>query len=282
VFVAMQRAEPALWEALAAHDPNLSAVFAERCEEACSVIPQQLEIVERDAAIGSIATLFFLAGSADVTIDDTDALMLESLIQYPTFEQGLNNRDGVPLDDSLRGAPGFTSGMRTTFARGIYRRLLSLWLAREGPPVVAMHKLTQALSYDLKDGGVELSRKLLSRGGGPIEARPYALLTLGRWGGKDDLPLVEGFFSDQEICINHRISRRQVQIQVREVALAVAAHLTGQDLKSYGYERLQPNAKLLYLAGSLTLGDDAAKARAFKRWADWKASRSRGGQSAGG
>ncbi len=166
--------------------------------------------------------------------------------------------------------------MRVAVTRTLYRQLLGMWIARDTTPIVTQRKLMLAFAYDMKDASLALARQVLDGDGGALDARPYALLALGRYGSIEDLPRIERYFSDEKVCVKHRFNRRDVQVQVREVALAVAARLTKQDPKSYGFDRLQPHPTLVYLAGSLALADDAARVKAFHKWDEWKAARARG------
>ncbi len=69
---------------------------------------------------------------------------------------------------------------------------------------------------------------MLAGNDGPVETKPYALLAVGRFGTGDDVSLLERFFKDERVCVRHRSGFREVQIQVRDVALAVALHLTSK------------------------------------------------------
>ncbi len=88
LFVAMQCAESRLWDALAARDPSLNTIFAEQCDEVQSLI-QQTDAESIEQAVGGIATILFMSGLAEVTVDDDSAVMMETLVHYPAFEQGV-------------------------------------------------------------------------------------------------------------------------------------------------------------------------------------------------
>jgi hypothetical protein len=55
------------------------------------------------------------------------------------------------------------------------------------------------------------------------------------------------------------------------VALAVLVHLTGQDLKEYGYERAAEHPQYGYNLATLTFPDDAARQKALAKWKAWRA-----------
>jgi hypothetical protein len=62
------------------------------------------------------------------------------------------------------------------------------------------------------------------------------------------------------------------QSQVRDVALAVLIHLSGQELKDYGLDHIQPNSKMLFQPGTITFTDPSARTEALKKWDRWAAS----------
>jgi hypothetical protein len=53
---------------------------------------------------------------------------------------------------------------------------------------------------------------------------------------------------------------------VRDVALLTLAHLTKQDKKAFGFERLQEAQPYLYNLGTMGLDNDAKRDEALKKW----------------
>ena len=97
---------------------------------------------------------------------------------------------------------------------------------------------------------------MLKDGGGqPPYAANYALLVVGKFGGPDDVDRLESQLMDQAICAQSRSPRpatppantdptkpqppstRSFETQIRDVALAVMLHLSGQKLADYGFSR---------------------------------------------
>lgn len=247
LFVAMQRAEPALLQALEDNPKEATTQFAERCEAVQYTLHLQNEGIAAGSA-GTIATLLFVGGTEDVHVDDQEAVYLDNIVRFPSF------------DSELRGG---------SMAAGC-RRVLGRWIARNATPGIVVQSLNLAFAYELKEGA-ELARRVLTANEGPVEVKPPALLALGRFGTSDDVPLAESLFKDARICVRHRGALRELQVQVRDVALAVALHLTSQDLKSYGLIHVVPSGQTLYMPASLWFGDEKERQAAFDKWTAWRA-----------
>jgi hypothetical protein len=264
LFVNMQRSEATLLEALASGDPSTSALFAERCQDLqVSLLTQEnpfgvVQTDGEDTNAGSIATLLFVGASPEVKIEEQQVVSIEGFLNYPTYRDAL--------------LPGQNAEL--------YRRLLSGWLIKTGTlsPYVS---LIRALDMDLKDASLNVGRRFLENGGGTVDARPFALLAVSRFGSQADLALVESYFSDEKVCKYPRQSGPvELQNQVRDVALAAAVHLVGLEVKDFGYFHPEANSHSLYLPRSLRFQNDAARKKAFQKWADWKASQAPQPQSA--
>jgi len=61
-----------------------------------------------------------------------------------------------------------------------------------------------------------------------------------------------------------------VELQIRDVSLAVLLHLTGQNLREYGYTSAQPNPATLFQVASLTFLGPAQRDAAMKKWSRWR------------
>jgi hypothetical protein len=252
LFVAMQRAEANLLETLAENPKAAAARLPERCQVAQSALYVQMHMQDElqfpIVTAGTVAALLFVAGAEEVHVDDQDAIYMDSIIHFPNFEEELRN------------------GLQSQNCR----RLLGRWIAKNVTPSIAMQNLTLAFNFELKEGA-ELARRMLAANDGPVEAKPYALLAVGRFGTSEDVPLLERFFKDARVCVRHRGGFREVQIQVRDFALAVALHLTQQELKPYGLTHVQNNAQMLFLPNTVWFADEAARDAAFQKWSDWQA-----------
>lgn len=253
LFVAMQRSEPGLLQAMDDNLKEATTQFAERCESVQYTLHQPNDPVQ-SSATGTIAALLFVGGTEDVHIDDQEAIYLDIIVRYPTF------------DHELKGG---------SLAGGC-RRLLGRWIARNPTPGTVTQNLDLAFAHELKEGA-ELARRVLLANEGQVESKARALLALGRFGSRDDAALAETFFKDARVCVRHRNVLGERQVQLRDVALAVALHLTGQDVKAYGLAHVVPSGQMLYMPASLWFADDKERQAALDKWTAWRAA---GGQPA--
>ncbi|MCA9201928.1 MAG: hypothetical protein KDA59_02745, partial [Planctomycetales bacterium] len=69
---------------------------------------------------------------------------------------------------------------------------------------------------------------------------------------------------------NRRIQKEPIRIQTRDVALAMAVHLSKQDIKEYGYEFANPNTQTVYDIYTLGFLSDKKREAAFAMWKTWR------------
>ena len=55
------------------------------------------------------------------------------------------------------------------------------------------------------------------------------------------------------------------------MALATLVHMTGQNVRDYGFESAQPYAPTVFQVGTLGLNDAEAREKALRKWAQWRA-----------
>jgi hypothetical protein len=150
---------------------------------------------------------------------------------------------------------------------------LGTWIVKDGGAAATYQNLMLAASFELKSEGLAVATKALANETGPAPIRQYAILSLGRFGGKEHLPMIEKCLQD---TTNSNVMQannppHQIEIQIRDVALAVLVHLTGQHLRDYGYLQVQPHPLTLFQVGSLAFNDAARREAALKKWSQWRA-----------
>jgi hypothetical protein len=250
LFVEMQRAEPELLEAYAKGGKDASEALDARCRN----LMQQLTQVsggDTGLSLGTLATLLLVGSAEDVTVEDQLAFQLYTwLIYRPAFQRNANS--------------GIWAGM--------LRKLLGQWIVKDASPSATAQNLMFAASYELKPEGLNLAGRLLASDGTTVQIRQFALLTLGRFGGKEQVPTAEKFLEDASHCGAFGIARgqRQAEVQIRDVALAVVLHLTGQSLRDYGAVSVQPNPQSYFQVPALAFANPGARETALKHWHEWR------------
>lgn len=249
IFVEMQRAEPQLLEAFAKGDQGIGEVLNQRCHAISQAATHGQR--EEQVSIGTVATLLLVGASDDVTVDDQPGVQLYSwMIYQPAFQR--NARAG-PYSAMLK-------------------KLLGRWVMKDSAATV--QNLLFAATYELKPEAVQLaSRVLTAEPAQQATARQYAMLVVGRFGNKQQVPMLEKLFNDASSLgtVQSSVPSKQVELQVRDIALAAALHITKQNLRDYGYLAVQPNATLLFQVTTLFFNEPGQREAALKKWAQWRA-----------
>jgi hypothetical protein len=250
IFVEMQRAEPELMEAFS-KDPK---VASEAVVARSQSISQQAMQSPREGLVsmGTVASMLLVGGSPDVSIDEQLGVQVYAwMIYQPVFQKNA--------------ASGVWSPM--------LKKLLGRWVVKDASPTATVQNLLFAASYELKSEALVLATRVLSDEHNHSNTRQYAILIAGRFGGKEELPMIERLLDDKTSCGTFQANNppRQVDLQIRDIALAVAVHLTGQNLRDYGFQSAQPNATTLFQVATLIFNDPARREEALKKWAGWRA-----------
>ncbi|MBI1902994.1 MAG: hypothetical protein HYS13_17995 [Planctomycetia bacterium] len=239
VFAGMHRAEPELMRRLDGPPEALTEMIESRAAELSS-----------DRQVRSIS------------FQTTTALLFASL-----------QKDAKPSADALGYLQGFVNDreFRANWASGergeFLGRVLARWIghtADTAPPGPAVYI---ALSYGLKEG-VKPALKLIDQPAGQPSYLCYAALCVARFGDKSHLAAIEGLLQ-HEGSVAFGTVNGQVNVQVRDVALAALVQLTGQKLDAYGFEKPEKDSATLYKLPSLLLSDTARDA-ALTKWRDWR------------
>lgn len=123
-----------------------------------------------------------------------------------------------------------------------------------------------AMQYDLKEGLVPAEKILNNEGTRQPYMSQFALLAVAKFGDVSYIPAVEKLLSDKGICNRMQVNKVMKDTQVRDVALLTLAHLTKQDKKAFGFDRLQEAQPYMYNLGTMGIDGDAKRDEAFKKW----------------
>jgi hypothetical protein len=251
LFVEMQRSEPDLLAAYAAGGKTAG----ESLDARCRLLLVQLTRVSGDegpVSLGTMAALLLVGSADDVAVDQQLAYQLYTwLIYRPAFQKHAAGGIWSPL----------------------MKKLLGMWIVKDASPSATAQNLMFAANYELKPEGLSLATKLLASEGTAPQIRQFALLSLGRFGGKEHLATAEKYLADVNVCGAIRMNKfpRQMEVQVRDVALAVLLHLTGQEVQQYGAATVVPNPQSYFQVPALAFSTAVARDAALARWQTWRA-----------
>jgi hypothetical protein len=167
-----------------------------------------------------------------------------------------------PVRAALRAGPGSP-----------FRKLVVAWMARQTDDEDAAQLMFFVASQTLEmKEGLDLALRVLRDR--PVKSRGLAgaLVTVGKLGDRrEHRAVLERFLGDPTVVGSFAVGRDRGTTQIRDVALAMLVHLTGQDARSYGFAFSGRHAYLRFHANFLGFADDAARDRALARWHEWSA-----------
>jgi hypothetical protein len=108
----------------------------------------------------------------------------------------------------------------------------------------------------------------------PVYLKAQAVGAIAKLGGKDELPSLMKLLKDDTTIQPNRFPK--MDLQVRDVALAMCVTVTGQDHKTYGYEIQQPlNDQIKYQYWTFAFRTVEKRDEAFKKWDEWTKTQSK-------
>jgi hypothetical protein len=145
------------------------------------------------------------------------------------------------------------------------RTVLGTWI-KSCDDQAGYQAIMLAMQYDLKEGLLPARKILNNEGTRQPYMSQFALLAVARFGDASFIPAVEKLLDDKGICNRMQVNNVMKDTQVRDVALLTLAHLTKQDKKAFGFERLQEAQPYLYNLGTMGLDNDAKRDEAMEKW----------------
>lgn len=245
LFVEMQRAEADLFVLLDGDRKKLEESYNNRA----LVVRYLLSTTTARKQIpATTAALMFLGTQPELTVTDRAVGAIYGLANYQEFRSALTSKNSV------------------------FRKIVGHWIATETAGA-AQQRLILALRYNLSEG-LGLALTTIKAPANSYELQ-YALFTIGRFGGSEQIPAVEALFQNKGVLTRVRAAgknKSKFTAQIRDVALAVATHMLGKDpKKELGFPRLSRNSQYLFNPNSAGFNDEASRTAAFKKWDEWQA-----------
>lgn len=248
LFVEMQRAE----RDLLAMSESRPTVAGEVLELRCQQLQEALQPADDEdevLSLGSICAFLFVAGDPDVVLSTQGAAYVNNFSHQ------------TPLQEAIR-AGEYVEPLRA---------LLGGWVKRRfDDNMVTYQNVQLALLYNLPQA-IEPAAALANRKDAPAHLRPYGVLAVGKLGGKAQLASLEPLLDDATEFTMHGRDNQQIRTQIRDVALAVMVHLSGQKLIDYGFDHFSLNPSMLFNPGSLGFNKPETREKALAKWRAWAA-----------
>jgi hypothetical protein len=247
LFVEMQRSESKLLESLAADPKSAGALLGFRCEDLQQRANQSLE-QPGQLTLGSLAAMFFVASDPQLMVNDRVAGYLHSFSYQPAMQLGLRGgRKTEPL-----------------------KRVVGSWVARTAGSSNAYPGLMLSMQYDLREG-LEPALNLVRQPGSQAQFLQMALLVVGRFGDREHIAVIEPLLENRDGLFTQNQNGQAMKSEVRDVALAVLVHLSGQDLKEYGFDRIQRDPRTLFSISTIGYASESSRDKAIQKWKAWSA-----------
>ncbi len=212
-----------------------------------------------NSSMGSWATMYFLGSLPELSMSDEAAVRMAQLGMNPPINEWLQASRGEPA----------------------LRRLVSAWLVKSPSrreDVLTM-QLNLMLTHELSEALPLAIGAARSDGSYPLgspERRTLAMRLVGRLGSAKDAEALEPLLADRtEVLPRMPVQpgrQAEYSVQIRDVALATMLHLTGQELKDYGFMQVRRHPQALFDVHSLGMASDERRDAAAAQWREWKAS----------
>lgn len=240
LFVEMQHEEPAFLQAIVREPSHTAELIEARSMQLQNYTQQE----GRQAEIGSIVTLLAVAGIRHDEVSDETHPKLFHFCHQPDFQAAIS------------------TGPR----REILRKMVGT-LVRESDNMWSLYYVLDfAMKYDLKEG-LPRAIEVLDNRNSQAHIRQLAILAVGKLGDKSHLPLFEKIFDDATRTGSHSLNDRVFHQQIRDLALAVAAHVRGYDLLDIGFEQVEAHPYMLFHPSTIGFENDIARQKAFDNYA---------------
>jgi hypothetical protein len=249
LFVDMQRQEGALLAAAFGAAPQpLNGIWEDRLVR---LVQWQVTVGDRtvNPQLGTCATLLFLGSIAETEVTERGAVLVENLIQRPPIRENL--QAGTYRDAIRRLVVGWIVHCPNQNEVILNRRLY----------MASMNQLHEALPLAL-----EVAHAAGNYSAVQAPTRAAAVLLVGQLGGEGHVTRLESLLDDATICA----TAAPTNVQIRDVALVVMLHLTGQRPADYGYAQARMQPEQMFQLQTLSIENDEQRVAALDKWKAWR------------
>ena len=178
--------------------------------------------------------------------------------------------------------PGISSANYSQFLTGSYlsaelsadppnlplRKLFAGWLAKERYSIAVRRAIDVAAQHGVRECAPAILEIVADRGTlGTVRAS--ALLGFARLGTKNDIPALAPLLDDDLQIAATTVNGERGTVQIRDVALAAAVHLAGQNPTDFGFERKPPAGVTTVSYAYYAFTSDEKRAAAHAKWKAW-------------
>lgn len=248
LFASMLAAERELFVAQERGPEQVALALEARCDEINQEQHRHVFGEKSGVSLAMIVSLLFAAGDERVAVSERTSALLGNF----SYQESLQN--------ALGGGPHVD----------LARRVLGQWVERgEGGPG-SFQNLLLAMKHGLSEG-LKPAEAMIRRGTAQPQIIVYAIQAVGRFGDARHIELLAPLLADESVAMTYQDADQKYQTEVRDVALAVLVHLSGQDYADYGFRRIVEQPDFLFNAGTIGFADPAERTAALEKWQAWMA-----------
>jgi hypothetical protein len=221
---------------------------SEALQTRVSDVQNMLQMHSTEPPIGSILAILFVAvETATDNNNQATAQNIFNLCYQQSFRAAIT---GGPYRDSVR-------------------KLLGAWI-RRGEDFQAYQGIMLAMQYEMKDA-LPPAERLLKNANIQGHMKQYALVAIAKFGDESHIPLLEGALADEKPIGTWQVNNVNINTQLRDVALASLVHVTKQDFKAYGFDRIQMTQPYLFNPITAGFADNNQRVKALDKWKTYRA-----------
>jgi hypothetical protein len=248
LFAEMQKSETATFLAQCDARPDAAAGMI---HARAALLQQKLynpEHGHQPVSLAEVATLLFAGSDERVRMPIQAIYILNSFFYQPTIRAAVT----VPASSSP------------------FKRLLLSWMNGQTEPSAVQQVLNMAMTLELKEAvGVALKavESKTIRG----HSLAQALVTIGKLGDKGQLKVLEGALNDRSLIGNFNSGHVRGTTEVRDVALAMMVHVTGQSHADYGFAFVRGRNNMKFSPYWLGFTTAEQRQKALGKWQTYAA-----------
>jgi outer membrane protein assembly factor BamB len=281
-FIDMLQKETGLMEAIPAGPAAKAETMALRLQQISLVKNIADSNARKNPSIETTAALLLIA--TDPAMESlekpNDFSAMLNIVQYPDFYMALLYQEPTDEDKKKMSEKEKLDMEQKVAQHFVAQKLLGQWIMRCGSESVLSSKLNLAMNFDLKEGLIPALRIVQNRQMANQSLRAQAIGFIGKWGGLSHAKALNDLLDDDSGLFKGKMGEEQVEIQIRDVALAWLIHLTDQDHAAYQMPKAKANFKTMrdspasgYIPSYTDQGftGDESREAALKLWKDYAA-----------
>ena len=212
-----------------------------------SEVQNMMQMHSSEPPIGSILAILFVAVETASDNNQATSQNIFNLCYQQSFRAAIT---GGPYRESVR-------------------KLLGAWI-RRGEDFQAYQGIMLAMQYEMKDA-LPPAERLLKNANIQGHMKQYALVAIAKFGDESHIPLLESALADDKPIGTWQVNNVNINTQLRDVALASLIHVTKQDFKAYGFDRIQMTQPYLFNPITAGFADNNLRVKALDKWKTYRA-----------